>query len=110
MAIVVVSVIAIQFQRDKRGVAFAPPILIFPKGDSAAQRHVKTKANPAQAKALENTDNIQLFNAVAPAKNAIGFAKLTATKRLKTVKGIQKTKGRSLEVCEWGAIGGTSGG
>jgi len=92
----VVSVIATQFQRDSNGSASAPPILIFPSGEKAAQTQVRRKEKAAQAKTLEKTANMPLFSEVVVFKKACGLMRLSTTMRMKTVSGIQNTMGRTL--------------
>ena len=97
MAIVVVRVIASQFQRDSNGTALSPPMRIFPNGDSAAQIHVKTKINAAMANPLEKTSNIASLISVTISRNATGLARLAVTKTVNTNSGNQNTTGRTFK-------------
>ena len=93
IAIVVVRVMATQFQRDNKGTASAPPILTRPNGDNDAHRQVKRKINPAKANIFENRAKIALLSAVAWLKNICGLIRLAATNKANTVRGIKNTNG-----------------
>lgn len=102
-AIVVVRVMAIQFQGDNKGSAFLPPILIRPSGEKAAQIQVRRKENAAQANRLEKMAKIPSFKVVVIVRNDWGLIKLTTTIKINTANGIQKTKGRRAAFLSAGA-------
>ena len=98
IAIVVIKVIANQFQTFNMGLASCPPIRIRPSGERAAQTQVKTKTKAAMAKAFEKLANIQSLIDLAVFKKALGLNRLEVTRRKNSDRGAKKTSGRSLKL------------
>jgi len=94
IAMVVVRDMAIQFHRDKSGLALPPPIRIFPRGDKAAQIQVRTKPKAAKANPFEKIFRTPLFSARAFTKKTCASHKLAHTKIVKRVSGRNTTNGR----------------
>ena len=90
---VVVSVMAIQFQRDSIVSAFGPPMRTLPSGESAAQRQTRTKLKAAMEKPRPNVSSSRPFRSVATPKKRCGMSRLVTIRTEKTATGKAKTSG-----------------